>query len=220
MIPQSRSFPPTGRSGRVFCLALALLAALFACAACGPLLNPGPPPVRLQLSPALPAPMLATPLQRQLVVATPVAGREIDTDNIALLFNNREVRYLAGARWTSSVPFLVQSGLIEALEASRILRGVSNESAGISADVRLLTDIRSFHLIYQAEGTTPTAVFEATFRLLNLSNGKILDTHTVEVRVPAASRDRSALAGAVETAFAKALDQTVTWVAQTLRAKP
>ena len=53
--------------------------------ACASMLDPGPAPARLQLQPAMPGPMAGKPSGKQLVVAMPLAGRDIDTDSIALV---------------------------------------------------------------------------------------------------------------------------------------
>ncbi|MCL1940168.1 MAG: ABC-type transport auxiliary lipoprotein family protein [Desulfovibrionaceae bacterium] len=180
-------------------------------------LNPGPPPVRLQLSPAMPERMAERPLNRQLIVAMPVAGREIDADTIALLFHGREVRILADARWTGTVPFIVQRSLIRALESANALSGVADESAGIASDARLLSDIRQFSLHYADEGARPVAVFSATFRLLSLSSGQIIGVHDVDIQAPADGRDNTALARAMETALGQGLAQVVPWVVEEMR---
>lgn len=184
---------------------------------CAGLFNPGPPPSRLQLSPPMPAKMAEKPFNKQLVVATPLAGREIDSDNIALVFNEREVRVLADARWTGTAPSLVQRNVIAALESAGALSGVADESAGIAADARLLSDIRQFSLHYTEEGGMPGAVFEGTFRLLNLSTGKVVGIRSVDIKVPASSRDKTALVRAMETALGQGLHQIVPWIVEEMR---
>jgi cholesterol transport system auxiliary component len=208
-------FPKKSNRSRILAL---LLSAVLLLAGCTAILAPGPPPVRLRMAPSMPERLEGTALNKQLTVAEPLAGREIDTDGIALVFYGREVRYLAGARWTGTAPFLVQRFLIEALEAANVLRGVSDESAGTAADARLLTDIRQFGLEYSSEDATPTAVFDASFRLLNLHDGKILGTRAVKAQVPATGRDNAALARAVEIAVSKALAEIPPWIAGQMRA--
>lgn len=205
------------RLRRSVALVSGILLASLLLSACAAMFSPGPPPSRLQLSPAMPGKMAGTPLNKQLVVATPLAGSEIDSDSIALVFNGREVRYLADARWTSPVPSLLRRNLIEALEATGALRGISDEMAGIAANARLLTDVRQFSLHYSADNSPPVAVFDATFRLLNLSDGKIAGTKTVEVKTPASGTDKAALVRACETALEKALAETASWVVEEMR---
>ncbi len=198
--------------------ALIMMFAVSILSGCASVLDPGPPPARLQIAPSMPAKMAASPLNRQLVVATPTAGRALDSDRIALLFDNREIRYLADTRWADTVPLLVQRNLIAAVEASNVVRGVSDETAGIAADARLLTEIRQFSLQYAtSQDQPPTAVFEAVFRLVNLSNGKILGTRTVKTTAPALGRDNASLVQASETALTQALAETMPWIAERMR---
>ena len=184
--------------------------------ACALMLDPGPAPARLQLQPAMPGPMAGKPSGKQLVVAMPLAGRDIDTDSIALVFNGREVRYLAGARWTSPAPNIFQRALIDGLTATNSLRGVTDESAGIMADAKLLCDLRQFSLRYADPKGVPTAVLEASFRLLNLSSGSIMATRNVRIEVPASGRDDAALVAACETALGRCLAEISPWVVQNM----
>lgn len=200
------------RSGAAAWMFLLFLLALPLSACVSGMLDPGPPPPRLQLTPAMPARMMDKPLNRQVVVAMPVCGAEIDNDRIALIFSGREVRYLSDARWTGSVPVMVRGRIIEALEATGGLRGVSDELAGLLADARLLIDIRQFALHYSSEDAMPVAVLEANFRLLNLSSGKIMATRSVDLKVTAASKDRADLAKAMEKALGDALADIAPWV--------
>ena len=206
------------RPGHLIPLIAFLLLAL-GLSSCASLLDPGPPPSRLRLSPAMPARMAGSPLNKQVIVGMPLAGRDIDTDSIALVFNGREVRYLSGVRWTSPVPHIVQRSLIDALTATNGLRGVSDESAGMFADAKLLSDIRQFALRYDDPKGTPTAVVTINFSLLSLSDGAILDTLNVNVTATALGRDNMALVTACETALSSCLSEVAPWVVWTMKTK-
>lgn len=194
-----------------------LAAALLALGACVPMLHFGPAPTRLQLNPAMPQSLGGAPVNRQVIVSSPSSGRDIDTDRVALLFNAREVRYLADTRWTSPIPQLVHGLLIDALESTGGLGGVADDLSGLTADVRLLTEIKQFHLRYASEKSVPVAVFQASFRLLDLRNGQIIGATTVEAEAPAPDKSGPALAGAMESALSKALAQAAPWVVDRMR---
>jgi cholesterol transport system auxiliary component len=170
----------------------------------------------MQLIPAMPGQIVSNHLNKQLIVSTPQAGSDIDNDGIALVFNNREVSYLAGVRWSSTVPDIIQRALIDALTSTNALRGVADERAGIMADARLLCDIRQFSLYYADPEGIPSAVAAANFRLISLSNGSIMGMRSVNVTVPAGGRDARALAAACETALSRCLAEVVPWVVRTL----
>lgn len=180
----------------------------------------GPAPRLLQLRPALPpvAAGLKAMQKEQMVVAMPLAGNALDTDAIALLFHDREIRYLAGARWTAPVPRLVQRGVLDGLEVSGAFRGVTDESAGISANVKFLSEVRAFQLRYENEVAPPVAEFTLSARLLDLRTGDIVATRTFQSSVPANGTDALALAAACEAAFAQGLAEIVPWVIATVPA--
>ncbi|MDL2280014.1 ABC-type transport auxiliary lipoprotein family protein [Desulfovibrio sp. OttesenSCG-928-G11] len=210
---QKRRFAPASRLAP----ALALLAALLvSCTACA-LVSPGPPPSRLQLHPALPAPLAAGPAQKQVIVAMPGAGRELESDAIALVFHGREVRHLAGARWTGSVPGILQRFFVEAIESSRAAAGVSDDVTGLVANARLLSDIKAFGLEYADEKRPPRARFAATFRLLDLYSGKMLAVHSIDNSLPASGNDAVALAAACEKVLEKSLAELAAWTGSELR---
>ena len=191
----------------------ALLLFFFGCA---PILSGGPPPIRMQLNPAMPSKAGFT-LNAQVVVARPQAGRDLESDAMALLFNGREVRYLAGYRWNMSVPTLVHGKLVESLQAADILRGVADEIAGINADVRLLCDIRQFTLVYANERDIPTAVADFTVRLVNQRTGALMGTKNVIAHVPAQGMGVPSLVDAYEKALSEALFNITAWVGECMR---
>ena len=195
----------------LLCMTL-LLGACF-----GAILDPGPAPTRLALAPALPAPMAGAATDKQLVVAMPVCGSELDNDRIATVFAGREIRYLGDTRWTSSVPVLLRTTIIEALEATGGLRGVGDELAGLASDARLLTDLRKFALYYESENAAPVAAFEASFRLLNLRDGKVMASLTVSEKAGATGHEKADLARAMEAALQQALAKLAPWTLQEMR---
>jgi cholesterol transport system auxiliary component len=189
-----------------------LLVPAFCLAGCGSLLNSGPAPTRLLLKPALPARTIDSPVNRQLAVARPTTGNAPAGDAIVVILHNREIRTLADARWTADVPFLIQRSLIDALEATGGLRGVGDDTTGLAADVRLLTDIREFGLRWAEDDSSPVGVFDAVFHLLDLRSGRISDSLHVETTAPASGKSNADLARACETALSKGLAQCSSWV--------
>jgi cholesterol transport system auxiliary component len=193
-------------------LLLLLLVPAFCLAGCGSLLNSGPAPARLLLKPTLPPRTAARPVNKQLVVAAPTSGNIPSGDGISVVFRNREIRMLAAVRWTAEAPLLIQRGLVDALDATGGLRGVGDDTEGLQADVRLLTDIREFGLRWGEDDTPPVGVFAAVFRLLDLRNGRISGSLHVEATAQASGKNNTDLAAACETALSKGLAQCAAWV--------
>lgn len=199
---------------------MAAAALLLITAGCSSLLPSGTPFVRLQLSPVLPERIVQEPMAKQIVVAMPTAGQEIAGDAVVLLFGEREIRHLAGYRWAERLPDLTQRFLIDALQSTGAFRGVGGDASGIAADLRVLADLRQFSLQYASEQAIPAAVFSATFRLLDLSSGKIIGVKTVDVAVAATGRSTEQLAGAMEKALAQGLEEYAVWAVEAASAMP
>lgn len=214
MISYSRTI--TGfRSGLAALTAVLLLAVMLQ--GCAAILDPGPPPARMQLNPALPGPVTGSPVNKQLIITMPTAGRDLDNDGVALLFKGREVRYLSGVRWTGTVPQLVQRAVIDGLQSSGLLHGVAADTDGISANARLISDIKQFCLEYRDDDSPPVALFSATFRLVDIRDGSILGTRVTQTSVPASGKERTQLIGAMETCLGQAMADVTPWILEGMR---
>lgn len=180
-------------------------------------LNPGPPPARIQLFPDKPERSSLPPVNRQLVVEMPSSGRDIDTDAIALFFNEREVRYLGGYRWTDTAPALFRRALIDTLNASGSFTGVSNENAGITADARLVSDLKLFHLRYESEKLPPSAEIAVSVQLVNLRDGGVMASTLFSAKQKAADTSHNSLILAFEKALSDVLLKAAPWVEAHIR---
>jgi len=196
-------------------LALCLLFLLsWVLSGCAGVLDPGPAPTHLLLAPAMPAPAAGAPLRLQLAVALPETSRMLDTDRIALVLGagaGREVRYYAGAKWTSPAPRLVQRLLVEAFERAGRLDGAAEESAGIYPDYRLMTDLRRFNTRTDGGASVPEVEVELALRLVDLKTGRIVAFTAVERRVAATGSGLPQVAAAFETAMGDVLARATAW---------
>ncbi len=205
-----------GRRGRalsaphLFCLFCLLLAVLPGCAR---VLDPGPAPTHLLLAPAMPGPGAGGALHLQLAVSLPETSRMLDTDRIVLVLggaNGREVRYYAGAKWTSPAPRLVQRLLVEAFERVGRLDGAAEESAGIYPDYRLMTDLRRFNT-RMGEGGVPLVEVELALRLVDLKTGRIVAFTAIGRDCRAAGSALPQVAEAFEIAMGDVLARATAW---------
>ena len=184
---------------------------------CGKLFDPGPAPARVHLFPTLPEPSSGPPIDKQLVIEAPGSGLDIDTDSIALLFNDREVKYLSGYRWTSRTPVVFQRAVVDALMANQSLRGVTAEGSVLSADARLITDIKRFHLRYTDKNQPPTAEIDAVMQLINQKDGSVVDSKYFQATTKATGNEVSQLMDAFEDTLAKILASSTPWIEQSMR---
>lgn len=219
-----RVLPPAQGTTR-FLVPLVLAAAL-GLGACGSLFSRGDAPSRIQLTPPLPSGVAGTSTSRvtPLVVTTPRASRDIDTDRIAVLFNGREVRSLAGYRWSSSAPTVLEQALIDGLQASGAFASVTAENVGVNARYRLLCDLRQFSFFYKEDlrdekvkaTIPPTAVIQGTFRLFDSQSGEVIAFLPVMVEEKAQGMEVPDLMAAQEIALGRTIALVAPWVAQAI----
>lgn len=199
-----------------FCCFLlsALLAGLGGCL---PRLDPGPPPVRIRLNPAMPGGMAGTVIKQQLTVASPELAQDIDNDRIVLIFPGREVRRLSDARWSSGLDGIMNDALVGAFDSTGAFAGIGDELSGLASKYRLNSDIRLFALEYASENGPAEARFIATFRLLDTIEARVVASRTIDIKVPAGGMDTQALVGALEKALEQGLDEVCRWVVASVR---
>ncbi len=210
-------FAPAPLSRLAFPTLVLLLFLLPALSGCGKFLDPGPAPARIHLFPAMPEPSAAPAIDKQLIIDPPSSGLDIDTDSIALLFNGREVKYLSGYRWTSRAPAVFQRALVDALMANNSLRGVNTESSALSADARLVTDIKRFHLNYTDKNQPPTAEIDIVMQIINQKDGSVIDSKALQATTRAAGNETQQLMDAFESTLSKILSAAVPWIEQNMR---
>lgn len=207
-----------------------VLAASLGLSACGSLFGSGEAPSRIQLDPPLPSAVGGTQTSRAtpLVVTTPRANRDIDTDRIALLFDGREVRALRGYRWSSTAPAVLEQALIDGLQASGAFASVTAEGVGVNARYQLICDLRQFSFRYD-EGVSedkakakspPTAVIQGTFRLFDVQSGEVVAVLPLIVEQKAEGTEVPDMMAAQEIALGRTVAEVAPWAAQAIPQKP
>ena len=186
---------------------------------CFPRLLPGDAPTLVRLNPAMPGNMSGGQPKQQITVGIPQLAQDIDNDRITVILKGREVRQLSGARWSAGLGSVVNDCIVRALESTQAFAGVSGEVDGLVSQRRLNSEIRLFALEYASETDSPTARFSAVFRLLDARQAKIVATRQVDVSVPAAGTDTTALVSALEQALEKGLAEMSAWVVANINRK-
>lgn len=200
------------KSKTTFVLSMTLVAAL---AACGPLLPKGPEAPRLfslssdQISPDANRKYNPVSLQIQAPQATP----GLDTDRISLKKGAHETDYFAGAKWTGSLPSLVQARVIDGFERSKTLRAVAGDTVPFTADYILSTDITDFQAEYQGATSVSAAAPVIRVRFVTrLTRGplfEIVATETIEETEQARANNLESIVGAANKAFDRALGRVI-----------
>lgn len=204
-------------SGSLFILcALSFIFALLSTACLPSVLNPGPAPDRVLLRIKNPEVYDKTCLPFQLMVSRPEMGYDLDTDNIALVFDDNLVRYLREAKWSSPAPQLLQRLVIDHLEGSQCLAGIVNEGVGIHARYRLIIHVREFQFNYRNSKSAPSAEAMFNLRLIDTDESTVIATASIRKSTQAGDGSLRGMIQAMEATMSSVLDETNAFVINTL----
>ncbi len=107
-------------------------------------ISSGPVPDLYSLTSARPDASALAATSAQVVVMPFSTAGALDTDRIALQPSPLELKYYADARWSDTMPLLVQSQIISSLQNMNRFGGVSNLVTALRADYAISGNIRSF----------------------------------------------------------------------------
>lgn len=154
------------------------------------------PDPRMPADPAWPS------VDWQLSLGAPSAARVLDSDRIAVRPTPGELQVYKGARWAKTPTDMLQDALLRTLEDSGRIRAVARQGTGVSADYRLVLDLRRFEADY-AGNAVPAATIEVNAKLLHMVDQNIVASRTFLQAEPAAGTD----AAQVADAFSRSLGQ-------------
>ena len=141
-------------------------ASAFVLSACSNIIGPPEAAPMYELEPVH-TPVGAAPrVTWQMTVVLPEASDSLDTMRIALEQPGGQLDYYANATWQDRLPFLVQSTLVEAFEASGHMPAVGRDTEGLKSDYLLVTDIRDFNARYETADTAPLAVVRIVAKVI------------------------------------------------------
>ncbi|KZK77691.1 hypothetical protein PsAD46_04714 [Pseudovibrio sp. Ad46] len=184
-----------------------LLGGLAGCGASGPealygLTAPRDVPVKVRAS------------DYQMLVATPVALQALDTSNIAVTQGGGPIySYFPKVAWTDTLPRVFQAKLVETLENTGKLRGVSQPGQGLLIDYQLQTTLRAFEL--QVDGGDKAYV-EVAARIVDDRDGRSIGMRVFAASVPTTGDTVTDAIPALNAASDNVLAQITSWSINTV----
>jgi phospholipid/cholesterol/gamma-HCH transport system substrate-binding protein len=142
----------------------------------------------------------------QLTVADPSAVLMLDTQKILVRPQPPNDPAFDNARWSDSVPKLVQARIVQAFENSKYAI-VGRPADNLTSDYQLQIDVRSFEVSTAPE---TSAVVELSARLVG-ENGRIKDARVFRGTQALKLTDAASAAAALNDAFGKAATELVIW---------
>jgi len=144
----------------------------------------------------------------QLTIADPSATLLLDTQKIVIRPEPPKSPSFESARWSDTVPRLIQSRIVQGFENSKYLT-VGRPNDGLTSDYQLQIDVRSFQISMMPE---TAAVVELSAKLVG-GDGRIKDSRVFRGSVPAQVTDAASAASALNEAFGKVAAELVIWAA-------
>ena len=191
-------------------LGAAALFLLSACAALGGGSNGGDaiysPDPRVPADPAWPE------VSWQLSVTSPLAARMLDSSRIVVRPSPNELQVYKDASWAKRPSEMLQDALLRALEDSGRIPAVARQGSGVSADYKLVLDLRRFESDYALPGAMPAATIEVNAKLLYARDQQVVAMRTFLHAQPAASTAVPDVVVAFEQALGAVSHELAGWV--------
>lgn len=163
------------------------------------------PDPRVQADPSWPV------VQWQLALTTPTAARIHDSARIAVRPSPLQLEVYKGASWAKRPGDMLEDAVMRALEDSGRLPAVARQGSGISADYKLVLDLRRFESDYAGQAV-PAATIEVNAKLLHAQDQQVVMSHTFLQAQPAASTAVPDVVDAFERALALVSRDISGWV--------
>jgi phospholipid/cholesterol/gamma-HCH transport system substrate-binding protein len=145
----------------------------------------------------------------QFVIAEPTSVVALDTQRMLMRSSDGEISLLGDARWSDSLPKLIQEKVSQSFENAGFSTLVASPVEQLTANFQLVLDLRNFAIATSADHTAEV-MFSA--KILD-QNGRVLGSKLFRATAPAKTTEAAEVVAALNEAFAKAALDLVTWVA-------
>jgi phospholipid/cholesterol/gamma-HCH transport system substrate-binding protein len=152
----------------------------------------------------------------QLVISEPTTLLAFNTDKILTKPAADESLPLEDARWSDSLPILVQAKLVETFENAGYAQSVTRTIGDFASNFQLSIDIREFDVSTEGE---PEAKIVILAKLLN-PNGEIVASHKFKTSAPAKGSEVRDYVDALSAAFGKMERELLDWTTAEIAAAP
>ncbi len=142
-----------------------------------------------------------------LAVAEPNAEGPLDSERIVIRTGPDQLAYLAGAKWTDTLPSLLQAKIIASFENARLMKSVVRP--GGASDYSLHVEVRRF----EVNVTDNVARIELAARIMSDRTGRPVAAKVFGATAPAERTADGKAAEALDAALAVVLRQMVSWTA-------
>jgi len=151
----------------------------------------------------------------QIRIDTPKSSDFLDSTHIAVRRANNTLQIFGAARWSDSVPNLLQSSLTQAFNDSGKINAVTGLDSNTISDVILLLDIRQFEAVYEQGDESAAAVISVQANIQLQKTNRIIASKHFLVNVPAENKKIPQVMNAFDTALQQASQDILAWTLTT-----
>ncbi|MFY9641315.1 MAG: ABC-type transport auxiliary lipoprotein family protein [Rhodomicrobium sp.] len=162
---------------------------------------------------AVPAPATpAAPLGKQLAIADPTALLAYDSEKILSQGQAGQLEALGNAKWSDTVPKLIQAKMLQSFENNGSLGEVNRPIDGVTPDYQLMMEVRRFQIV-----PAPEAAAEAEISAkLASGDGHVVAARVFNAKEPVSSKEEAEAARALNAAFGTIATNVVRWTRDTI----
>ena len=191
-------------------LALALTATLAGCALLGGSGNDKRSTIYV-LDPRVEAAADWPMVDWQLTVSRAEASQITDSLRITVRPTPHELQVYKDAAWGKMPTNMIEDAVLRTLEDSGRIPAVARQGSGVSADYKLVLDLRRFESAYDGR-PVPSANIELNAKLLHASQQEVVAARTFRASVPATGTAVPEVVAAFETALHGVTADLAGWV--------
>ena len=195
---------------RSFIVTAGALGTLQGCTALDLLGGGGVPGDIFELQPAT-LPAARAQSSRRLLVLAPETSAALDSDRILIRSDPLAVTYLPDARWSDSVPRMLQGAMVRTLASAGRLGFVGAQGSGPVPDVVLFTRIDAFDVL-ASPGTVVTARIDCTLTVLRDRDQRVLGTRIMRASRTLPDDRGETIARAFQAMLDDLLPEAMAWV--------
>ena len=144
----------------------------------------------------------------QILIPEPAALQSLNTANIAVAPSPNTLSYYEKVAWEDTAPKVFQRVMLATFQNSGRVKATGLPGQSLLINYQIVTELRAF----QAETfDADRARVEVAVKLLNDSNGRVLDSRTFEATVPLAGDGPDSASLGLETASRAVAAEVLQW---------
>ncbi len=147
----------------------------------------------------------------QIRIDTPHSSEFLDSTRIAVRRADNTLQVFEAARWSDSVPDLLQSHLSQTFNDSGKITAVVGLDNNTASDALLLLDIRQFEAVYEDGDRSASAVISVQANIQSSRSNRIIASKHFLVKIPAESRKIPQVMQAFDTALQQTSQDILSW---------